>query len=90
MSETKAPHRGHGEDGIYLDAARNRYMGAALAANVASRRVMEKAGLTLVKTFHQPWPHAVGGHDLEVVEYALRKADWEQRERDSAGAAPQG
>ncbi len=28
MSETKVKRRGFGEDGIYLDAARNRYMGA--------------------------------------------------------------
>jgi hypothetical protein len=28
MSETTDRRRGHGEDGIYLDAARNRYMGA--------------------------------------------------------------
>jgi hypothetical protein len=28
MSETKVRRRGFGEDGIYLDAARNRYMGA--------------------------------------------------------------
>ena len=28
MSETKVRRRGHGEDGIYLDAARNRYMGS--------------------------------------------------------------
>ena len=28
ISETKVRRRGFGEDGIYLDAARNRYMGA--------------------------------------------------------------
>jgi hypothetical protein len=28
MSETTVRRRGHGEDGIYLDAARNRYVGA--------------------------------------------------------------
>ena len=28
MSETQVRRRGHGEDGIYLDAARNRYMDA--------------------------------------------------------------
>jgi len=27
MSETTVRRRGHGEDGIYLDAARNLYMG---------------------------------------------------------------
>ena len=31
MSETKVRRRGFREDGIYFDAARNRYMGSALA-----------------------------------------------------------
>ena len=51
----------------------------AMAANIASRRVMEKAGLSLVRTFTQPGPDATGGHLIEVVEYALNKADWEKR-----------
>jgi RimJ/RimL family protein N-acetyltransferase len=49
----------------------------AMAENAASRRVMEKAGLTLVRTFRQPWPGSAGGDEIEVVEYALQKADWE-------------
>jgi RimJ/RimL family protein N-acetyltransferase len=49
----------------------------AMAANVASRRVMEKAGLTLVRTFRQSWPGLAGAEEMEVVEYALQKADWE-------------
>ena|ERR1700761_8730309 len=52
----------------------------AMAANVASRRVMEKAGLKLVRTFHQNWPHPMEGEELGVVEYALDKADWERNE----------
>jgi RimJ/RimL family protein N-acetyltransferase len=60
----------------------------AMAANVASRRVMEKAGLTLVRTFHQPCPDAIGSYQLEVVEYALQKADWEQQDPGRTSAAP--
>ena len=58
--------------------------------NLASRRVMEKAGLTLVRTYritpadllaegtyHVTSPDLWDGDD---VEYALRKADWEQQE----------
>jgi hypothetical protein len=48
----------------------------AMAENGASRRVMEKAGLTLVRTFRQPWPGPAGG-EIEVVEYARQKANWE-------------
>jgi integrase len=43
MSETKARHRGHGEDGIYLDAARNRYMGAvSLGYGPDGKRIRRK------------------------------------------------
>ena len=48
-----------------------------------------KAGLTLTRTFSQPLPGAAGGHPVEVVEYALNKAGWEQRDQGSAGAASQ-
>jgi len=48
----------------------------AMAVNTASRRVMEKAGLTLVRTFSQPWPDPVDGGQVGIVEYALDKADW--------------
>jgi hypothetical protein len=40
---------------------------------------VEKAGLTLVRTFRQPWPGTTGGQQIEVVEYALDKAGWEQQ-----------
>jgi len=55
------------------------------AAHTASRRVMEKAGLTLVRTFHAPWPEFPDGPDQEAVEYALTKADWEQQEAAGRG-----
>ncbi len=50
------------------------------AAHTASRRVMEKAGLTLARTFRSPWPEFPDGPEQEAVEYALLKADWEQRD----------
>jgi len=52
-----------------------------MAVNVASRRVMEKAGLRLVRTFHQPWPYRIEGDEHGEVEYALHRADW--RDNDS-------
>src|SRR4030095_15550539 len=33
-----------------------RVVASTMAVNVASRRVMEKAGLRYVRTFHQEWP----------------------------------
>ena len=57
-----------------------RVVAEAMAVNIASRRVMEKAGLTLIRTFHQPWPYRIDGEEHGDVEYALEKADWEQQE----------
>jgi len=57
-----------------------RVVAEAMAVNLASRRVMEKAGLTLVRTFRQPWPYPIEGEEFGDVEYALSKTDWEQRQ----------
>ena len=50
-----------------------RVVAEAMAVNQASRRVMQKAGLKLVRTFHQPWPFPIDGDQFGVVEYALDK-----------------
>jgi hypothetical protein len=43
MSKTQARRRGHGEDGIYLDVARNRYMGAvSLGYGPDGKRIRRK------------------------------------------------
>lgn len=54
-----------------------RVVAAAMAVNQASRRVMEKAGLTLVRTFHEPWPYPIDGDQFGGVEYALDKTGWQ-------------
>ncbi|HEY3367915.1 MAG TPA: GNAT family N-acetyltransferase [Symbiobacteriaceae bacterium] len=64
-----------------------RVVASTMAVNIASRRVMEKAGLTLVRTFHQAWPDLIEGAEQGDVEYALCQADWEQQE--AAGRRPQ-
>jgi RimJ/RimL family protein N-acetyltransferase len=50
-----------------------------MAVNAASRRVMEKAGLRYVRTFHQEWPERIEGDEHGDVEYALTKADWRRQ-----------
>ena len=62
-----------------------RVVASALAANTASRRVMEKAGLTLVRTYRITFPDLFDGVEQEDVEYALLKADWEQQEAAGHG-----
>jgi RimJ/RimL family protein N-acetyltransferase len=65
-----------------------RVFAGTMTVNTASRRVMEKAGLTLVRSFHQPWPYAIAGEEHGDVEYALLKADWEQQQQQPAGPGP--
>ena len=57
-----------------------RVFAETMAVNAASRRVMEKAGLKLVRSFHQPWPDQIDGAEHGDVEYALRKAEWERQQ----------
>jgi RimJ/RimL family protein N-acetyltransferase len=63
--------RGFTESGV------QRVTAEAMAVNQASRRVMEKAGLKLVRTFHQPWPYPIDGNEYGDVEYALDKTGWQ-------------
>jgi RimJ/RimL family protein N-acetyltransferase len=77
--------RGFAEFGV------QRVVATTYEENLASRRVMEKAGLTLVRRFRytpadlaaagtfQDDP-AAGGWVGEDVEYALTRADWERQE----------
>jgi RimJ/RimL family protein N-acetyltransferase len=55
-----------------------RIVAFTMVAHVASRRVMEKAGLRLVRTFHHPWPDYIEGEEEGDVEYALLRSEWEQ------------
>lgn len=64
-----------------IDAAFEKY-GArrvnaeTMAVNVGSRRVMEKSGLILVRSFTQDWPHRIEGDEHGDVEYALTREEW--------------
>ena len=55
-----------------------RVVASTMVVNVASRRVMEKAGLRFVRIFHQPWPDYIEGEEEGDVEYALLRSEWEQ------------
>ena len=58
-----------------------RVTASALIGNVASRRVLEKAGLSRVGTYRHAHPERFGGEDPEVVVYALTKEAWERTQR---------
>jgi RimJ/RimL family protein N-acetyltransferase len=59
-----------------------------MAVNIASRRVLETAGLKLVRTHHQSCPNPIEGDEFGDVEYALHRADWEQQDQVGPGACP--
>ena len=62
-----------------------RVVAETIVVHAASRRVMEKAGLTLVRTFPADWPCPIEGDERGDVEYALDRAEWEQRRRAGRG-----
>lgn len=78
--------KGFTEQGI------RRVIASTYQDNLASRRVMEKLGMTLVRTFRMT-PEELASHgtyhtdspqvwDGDDVEYALEKADWERAETE--------
>lgn len=67
-------HKGFAEFGV------RRVRAETMVVNSASRRVMEKAGLHYVRTFHQDWPYSIPGDEHGNVEYALTRDEWEVRE----------
>ncbi len=73
----------------FADLGVRRVVAETMAVNTASRRVMEKAGLTLTRAFHQEWPERIPGDEHGDVEYALTRDEWERREAagDGEGAA---
>lgn len=79
--------KGYGTEGSralirkgFTELGVERVVASTMAVNYASRRVMEKSGLTLVRAFRQEWPDIIEGSDQGDVEYALTKADWKRQQ----------
>jgi RimJ/RimL family protein N-acetyltransferase len=68
----------------FTELGAERVVAETMAINLASRRVLEKAGLSVVRVFRRPWPHRVDGREFGDVEYALSKDEWEQRNQITA------
>jgi RimJ/RimL family protein N-acetyltransferase len=58
-----------------------RVVASTMAVNVASRRVMERAGLRFVRMYHEPWPDQIEGSEEGDVEYAITRDEWERANR---------
>ncbi len=61
----------------FIELGVRRVWAQTMAVNTPSRRVMEKAGLMYVRTFHKEWDDPRPGKEHGAVEDALTKADWE-------------
>jgi RimJ/RimL family protein N-acetyltransferase len=68
----------------FCELGAQRVVGFTMTVNTRSRRVLEKAGLSFVRTFHEVWPCSIEGAEHGDVEYALHKRDWQRRRRDGA------
>jgi RimJ/RimL family protein N-acetyltransferase len=54
----------------------DRVVATTMTVNTASRRVLEKAGLSLVRTFFAEWPTYLEGAEHGDVEYAVTRQAW--------------
>jgi RimJ/RimL family protein N-acetyltransferase len=65
-----------------------RVYATTMAVNIGSRRVMEKAGLRLVRTFRLDWPVYVPGEEEGDVEYALTREEWLEAQSGKPAVRP--
>jgi RimJ/RimL family protein N-acetyltransferase len=61
----------------FTDLGVERVFGHTMTVNTASWRVMEKCGLTLVRTTTYDGPDIIEGSEHGEVEYALTRPEWE-------------
>ncbi|MQS09322.1 GNAT family N-acetyltransferase, partial [Streptomyces alkaliphilus] len=66
-------------DTAFTDLGAERVVATTMTVNTASRRVLEKAGLALVRTFLEEWPDPIEGAEHGDVEYALTREEWSAR-----------
>ena len=87
--------RGYGTEGAralvrkgFAEFGVRRVVASTAAANIGSRRVMEKAGLTLVRTYRATFPGLFNDEEQEDVEYALSREEWARQEAERADDPP--
>ncbi|MFG2894996.1 GNAT family N-acetyltransferase [Streptomyces sp. NPDC048248] len=57
-----------------------RVIAHTMAVNTGSRRVMEKSGLSFLRSFAGDWPEPIPGSEHGDVDYELTRTAWEQRQ----------
>ena len=80
--------RGHATAGVrtvvrtaFVDLGVDRLVATTMTVNAGSRRVLEKAGFRLVRTFFAEWPDPIPGAEHGDVEYALTRAEFSAARR---------
>jgi RimJ/RimL family protein N-acetyltransferase len=63
-------------DRAFTDHDIERVVAETMAANLGSRRVLEKCGLTHIRTYIDDDFPALDGADPEIVEYQLTRPEW--------------
>jgi RimJ/RimL family protein N-acetyltransferase len=61
----------------FTDFEVQRVVASTMAVNTASRRVMEKSGMSLMRAFIADWPVFIPGDEHGDVEYAISRHEWE-------------
>lgn len=64
-------------DAAFSELGARRVWAQTMAVNSRSRRVMERCGLSYVRTFHVHWDHPIEGAEQGEVEYELLRLDWQ-------------
>ncbi|MGW7582146.1 GNAT family N-acetyltransferase [Kitasatospora sp. NPDC054768] len=64
----------------FADLGVERVTANTMAVNTGSRRVMEKSGLSFLRSYFGDWPESIPGSEHGEVEYELLKETWEARE----------
>jgi RimJ/RimL family protein N-acetyltransferase len=67
-------------DTAFADLGARRVYAETMVVHDASRRVMEKAGMRLVRQFHQDWPDRIPGDEHGDVEYEITREQWEAQQ----------
>ncbi len=62
----------------FADLALEQVVGTTMTVNLASRRVLEKAGLSLVRIFLAVWPGYIEGAEHGDVVYAVTREHWQE------------
>jgi len=68
-------------DKAFVELGARRVYATTMVVNTGSRRVMEKAGMRVVRLFRAEWPVRIDGDEEGDVEYAITREEWTARDR---------